>query len=52
MKLQFPTDQISWKEADLIGRSVGFGLRSISDKMTIKEAIDAFEGYQKLLRKA
>lgn len=52
MKLQFPTNQITWKEADIIGRSVGFGLRTISDKMTVREVIEALEGYQKLLRKA
>ena len=51
MKLAFPTDLLAWDEADILGRSVGFGLRTISDKMTIKEAIRAFEDYQRLLRR-
>lgn len=52
MKLEFNPADISYSEANIIGKSVAFGLVSISEKMTIREAISAFQGYQKVLRES
>ena len=51
MKLAFPTDWMTWDEAHILGRSLSFGLRAISDKMTVREAVRALEDYQRILRK-
>lgn len=49
MKIAYPQHLITREEADMLGKSVTFGLRHITDNMTIKEAIRALQDFQRTI---
>ena len=49
MKLCYPRNILTRNEADILGQSTTFGLRHITDDMTIKEAIRALQDFQRTI---